>query len=130
MKIKLIRSDLNVAADYVDDPQVIKDERGLLWWPLGAVMEVDRAGGKLLVENGDAEPADAEAEEVCAGWLLRRDDVLLSREMLAKCIDINDRQRFRNGEIVGYDDDGNDIPGPNYVVRDEDDTDEEEDQYE
>ena len=127
MKIKLIRSDLNVAAAYLDDPKVITDERGLKWWPLGAEMEVDNAGGKLLVENGDAEPACEEARSVCSGWEFRRDDVLLSREMLAKCIDLEDRQRFRNGEILGYDEDGNDIPGPNYVARDDDEEQEDED---
>jgi hypothetical protein len=126
MKIKMIRSDLNVAADYLDDPQVITDERGLKWWPVGAIVDVD-ASGKYLVDNGDAEPADDEMESLCAGWKLRRDDVLLSREMLAKCIDPEDRQRFRNGEILGYDDDGNDIPGPNYVARDDDDDQEDED---
>jgi hypothetical protein len=126
MKIKLIRSDLNVAADFIDDPRVITDERGILWWPINSVMEVDKVGGKLLVENGDAEPADEEALAVCAGWQYRRDEVLLSREMLAKCIDIEDRQRFRNGEILGYDENGNDIPGPNYVVQDDDDSDNDE----
>jgi len=112
MKIKLIRSDLNVAVAYVGDPQVITDERGLLWWPLGAVMEVDKAGGKLLVQNGDAEPADAEAEEACVGWKNKRENVLISREMLAKAIEPSDRQRYRAGKLAGYDTQGNDIPGP------------------
>lgn len=126
MKIKLIRADLNAAADYHDDPQVYTDSRGLKWWPNGAVMEVDKAGGKLLVENGDAEPADDEARAVCAGWEYRRDEVLLSRDMLGKCIEPEDRQRFRNGEILGYDDDGNDIPGPNYVEPEADESEDEE----
>lgn len=125
MRIKLIRSDLNVAKDYEGDPQVITDARGLKWWPVGAIVDVESSGGKLLVENGDAEPDDDESRSVCAGWELRRDDVLLSREMLAKCIDPEDRQRFRNGEILGYDDDGNDIPGPNYIEPDDDFEDEE-----
>lgn len=119
MKIKLIRDDLNAAKDFEDDPRVITDARGLKWWPNGAIIDVDRTGAKLLVDNGDAEPADDEAEEVCTGWELRRDEVLLSREMLAKGIDIDDRQRFRDGEILGYDADGNDIPGPNYIARED-----------
>lgn len=126
MRIRLIRSDLNVAAAYLDDPQVITDERGLNWWPVGAEVEVDTVGGKLLVENGDAEPVDDEAKQVCAGWLLKREDVLLSRDMLAKCIEPEDRDRYRNGEILGYDADGNDIPGPNYVESDDESEPEEE----
>ena len=108
MKIKLIRSDLNVAAAYVDDTLVITDERGLLWWPLGAAMEVDKVGGKLLVENGDAEPADAEAEEVCKNWRVGREALLVSREMLAKCIDPSDRQKYRDGELDSEDEDSDD----------------------
>lgn len=126
MKIKLIRSDLNVAEDYKTDPQVFVCERGLYWWPVGAIMDVDQAGGKLLVENGDAEPADEEAESVCSGWMQNRENVLLSREMLSRAIEPEDRERFRNGEILGYDTDGNDIPGPNYkhgTEEEEDDSD-------
>jgi hypothetical protein len=79
---------------------------------------------QLLVGNGDAEPADEEAEAACPKWQINRADVLLSREMLAKAIDPEDRERFRAGEILGYDENGNDIPGPNWVELDEDDTEE------
>tara|TARA_R110000868_G_scaffold42190_2_gene143194 strand:- start:763 stop:1146 length:384 start_codon:yes stop_codon:yes gene_type:complete len=127
MKIKYIRSDNEVAVSYHNDPQVVTCERGMKWWPIGAIVDVD-ASGKYLVDNGDAEPADDEMRALCAGWEFRRDEVLLSREMLAKCIDPEDRQRFRNGEILGYDDDGNDIPGPNYVCPDDDSEDEEDDE--
>jgi hypothetical protein len=34
--------------------------------------------------------------------------------MLAKAIEPEDRERFKNGELLGYDEDGNDIPGPNW----------------
>ena len=76
-------------------------------------LEVDRRGAQLLVGNGDCEPVDDEAEEACKGWKLKRSEVLLSRDMLAKAIEPEDRDRYRRGEILGYDENGNDIPGPN-----------------
>ena len=126
MKIRYVRSDNGVAAAF-DLPQYaeqIDRSSGKPFWKIGAVVEVDRRGCQLLVGNGDCEPADEEAEAACKGWRDRRDDVLLSREMLAKAIDPEDRERFRNGEMLGYDADGNDIPGPNWVEPEDDDTDE------
>lgn len=126
MKIKFVRSDNGVAAAF-DTPanaDQIDRSSGQPYWKLGAVVEVDRRGAQLLVGNGDCEPADLEAEEACKGWTSRRADVLLSREMLARAIDPEDRERFRNGEILGYDENGNDIPGPNWVEPDDDDTEE------
>ena len=120
MKIKLIRSDLMVAEAFKGNAQTYVCSRGLHWWHLGAIMDVE-ADGKLLVENGDAEPADEEMEALCLNWRRGRDWVLLSREMLAKGIDPEDRDRFQAGEILGYDTDGNDIPGPNFKDLEEDD---------
>jgi hypothetical protein len=126
LKIKFVRSDNGVAAafDIPENADQIDRSSGQPYWKLGAVVEVDRRGAQLLVGNGDCEPADAEAEEACKGWTSRRADVLLSREMLARAIDPEDRERFRSGEILGYDENGNDIPGPNWVEPDDDDTEE------
>ena len=99
---------------------------GQPFWKLGAIVEVDRRGAQLLVGNGDCEPVDDEAEEACKGWKLKRSEVLLSRDMLAKAIEPEDRDRYRRGEILGYDENGNDIPGPNWVEPEDDDSDEEE----
>lgn len=126
MKIKFIRSDNGVAAafDTPENADQIDRSSGQPHWKLGAVVDVDRRGAQLLVGNGDCEPADPEAEEACKGWTTRRADVLLSREMLAKAIEPEDRDRFRRGEILGYDADGKDIPGPNWVDPDDEEQDE------
>lgn len=123
MKIKYIRADngVSVAFDTPENADQIDRSSGRPNWKIGAIVEVDRRGAQLLVGNGDCEPADAEAEEACKGWTIRRADVLLSREMLAKAIEPEDRDRFRRGEILGYDADGKDVPGPNWVDPDEDD---------
>ena len=126
MKIKFVRSDNGVAAAY-DTPEYaeqIDRSSGQPFWKLGAVVSVERRGAQLLVGNGDCEPADEEAEQACKGWREKRPDVLLSREMLARAIDPEDRERFRNGEILGYDENGNDIPGPNWIEPDDEDTEE------
>jgi hypothetical protein len=130
LKIRYVRSDNGVAAAY-DLPEYaeqIDRSSGRPFWNIGAIVEVDRRGAQLLVGNGDCEPADDEAEDACKGWREKRADVLLSREMLAKAIDPEDRQRFRDGEILGYDADGNDIPGPNWSESDGEEQDEDEDE--
>ena len=127
MKIRYIRSDNGVAAAY-DTPEhaeLIDRTTGRPFWKLGAVVEVDRRGAQLLVGNGDCEPADDEAEAACGNWRANRASVLLSRDMLANAIDPEDRERYRNGEILGYDADGNDIPGPNWIDTSETEDDEE-----
>ena len=121
MKIKIIRSDLGVA-HHVDRSQFIDDintVNGVPFWKSGTVLEVDKRGAQLLVGNGDAEPADDEALAACPEWQSDRESVLLARDMLAKGIEPDDRERYRNGEILGYDDEGNDIPGPNWKEDDE-----------
>lgn len=126
MKIKFVRTDNQVAAafDTEEHAEQIDRSSGRPFWKLGAIVEVDRRGAQLLVGNGDCEPADDEAEESCKGWKAQRSEVLLSREMLARAIEPEDRERFRNGEILGYDADGNDIPGPNWVEPDEEEAEE------
>lgn len=126
MKIKYIRADngVSVAFDTPENADQIDRSSGRPHWKIGAVVDVDRRGAQLLVGNGDCEPADAEAEEACKGWTTSRADVLLSREMLAKAIEPEDRERFRKGEILGYDADGNDIPGPNWSEPDDEEQDE------
>jgi hypothetical protein len=127
MKIKLIRSDSGVAhhIDRKAFAEHIIDIGGRPFWKPGTILDVEKRGAQLLVGNGDAEPADEEAEAACPKWRTNRADVLLSREMLAKAIEPEDRERFRNGEILGYDENGNDIPGPNWIEPDDDDTEEE-----
>ena len=77
----------------------------------GAIIDVPQRAAVLLVGNGDAEPADNEAEQACKGWKDNRQQVLLSREMLARGIEPEDREAFRAGEFTGYDENGNRIGG-------------------
>jgi hypothetical protein len=127
LKIKFIRSDNGVARAYDIEQYADQIDRssGHPHWKLGAIVDVDLRGAQLLVGNGDCEPADAEAEEACKGWKIKRKEVLLSREMLAKGIEPEDRERYRAGIILGYDADGNDIPGPNWTEPEEDESEEE-----
>jgi hypothetical protein len=112
MKIQLIRDDLNAPPGTVHDG-IVRGAGGVLFWRRGTVLDVDRRAVQLLVGNGDAEPADEEAEAVVPNWRHNRDKVLMSREMLAKGIDPDDRERFKRGELSGYNSDGSEIPGPN-----------------
>ena len=124
MKIRFIRSDLQVVTSTALPPDDRMNERdGRYYWNLGAVYEVPKRGCELLVRNGDAEPADDEAEAVCAGWKRDRAKTLFRREALSKGIHPDDFGKFERGEMIGYDAEGNDVPGPNYIDEDEEEDD-------
>jgi hypothetical protein len=110
MQIRLIRDDLGVAASAPDSEQMT-EQSGRRFWLRGAIIDVPERAAVLLVGNGDAEPADDEAERACKGWQNNRQQVLLSREMLAKGIEPEDREAYRAGEFEGYDENGNKIGG-------------------
>lgn len=94
MKIKLIREDLN-APPGTEHEGIKADANGVLWWIVGTVIDVDRRAAQLLVGNGDAEPADAEAEAAVGDWKANRQQVLLSRQMLAEGIDPAEREQYK-----------------------------------
>jgi hypothetical protein len=94
MKIKLIRKDLNAPPGTKHDG-IIADENGVLWWTVGTVIDVDARAAELLVGNGDAEPADAEAEAAVGDWKANRQQVLLSRQMLADGVDPSEREQYK-----------------------------------
>jgi len=110
MQIRLIRDDLGVAGSAPDSEQMT-ERGGRRFWLRGAVIEVPQRAAVLLVGNGDAEPADDEAEQACKGWKDNRQQVLLSREMLARGIEPEDREAFKAGEFERYDENGNKIGG-------------------
>jgi hypothetical protein len=112
MQIRLIRDDLGVAASVPDSDQMT-ERNGDRFWVAGAIIDVPERAAVLLVGNGDAEPADDEAERACKGWKDNRQAVLLSREMLARGIEPEDREAFKSGEFQGYDENGNKIGGSN-----------------
>ncbi len=108
MRIRLIRQDLNAPPGTAHEG-IEKRAGGVLFWRVGTVIDVDRRAVQLLVGNGDAEPADDESEAAVPNWRQGRERVLLAREMLARGIDPDDRERFKRGELLGYNADGSEI---------------------
>ncbi len=118
MKAKLIR-DARVAPGVEDDRIETRD--GKRYWPAGTVLEDARA--YRLVQMGMAEPADDECTLRACMTTAEMKAAQVKQEMVGKGIHPDDYQRYLDGEILGYDEDGADIPGPNYVAADEDDED-------
>lgn len=113
MKIEIIRDDIRVAEHITDDPQIVV-KNNKRFWKCGAILEVPPRAVQLLVGNGDAKPHCKASQKMCSDYEAKLADRKLARDMLAAGIEPEDRERFRNGEILGYDADGNDIPGPNW----------------
>jgi len=117
MKAKLIR-DARVTPGAPDDDRMeVRD--GVRYWPEGTVLEDRRA--YRLVQMGMAEPADDECTLKACMTTAEMKAAQIKQEMVGKGIMPEDYQRYLDGEILGYDEDGNDIPGPNYIDPDEDD---------
>lgn len=121
MKLELIRHDIKVAPGVpFNETQMVKRDGGT-FFRCGAIIEANARECELLVGNGDCIPACDESRAVCVGWEAKLELRKVHREMLARGIAPEDRQRYLRGEIVGYDENGDDIPGPNYVESDEGD---------
>ena len=88
------------------------------YWPVGTIESHPKAF--MLVRMGVAEPADDECRLRSAMSTGEMKTAQRQHDMVSKGIDPNDYQRYLDGEILGYDTDGNDIPGPNYIDHDED----------
>ena len=117
MKAKLI-VELSVSPRAPDDErQVVRG--GMRYWPAGTVLEDSRAF--RLVQMGVAEPADTECTMRAAMTKTEMKAAQRQQEMVSKGIQPDDYQRYLDGEILGYEADGSDIPGPNYVANNEDD---------
>lgn len=124
MLIRLVRDDLLVKPFAVVPVSDVVEKGNRRFWRNGAVIDVCLRDAQLLVGNGDAEPASEETENAIPNWRHNREQVLLSREMIARFIEPDDRERYRRGEIVGYDESGEPIPGPNFKPEDTDEDDE------
>lgn len=95
---------------------------GQYYWPVGTIEDHPKA--YMLVRMGVAEPADDECRLRAA---MSTDDMKHAQrqqELVSKGIEPDDYQRYLDGEILGYDEDGNDIPGPNYKEPENGDEDE------
>ena len=121
MKIEIIRDDIKVSAAVAFDASSMNKRNGSTYWNRGSIIECNARECQLLVGNGDCIPACDESRELCKDWQEKLEVRKVHREMLARCIQPEDRQRYLRGEILGYDENGDDIPGPNYVSQNEDD---------
>ena len=119
MKARLIR-DAKVAYG-VEDDRIKTRNDGTRYWPEGTILEDPRA--YRLVQMGMGEPADDECTLSACMSSAEMKAAQIKSEMVGKGIHPDDYQRYLDGEIIGYDENGDDIPGPNYIERDSDDDD-------
>jgi len=84
---------------------------GSLYFPAGTVLESPDAF--RLVQMGNAEPADDECRERANMTSEEMQAAQEHQEALVRGIAYEDVDRFKRGEIVGRDEDGEYIPGPN-----------------
>ncbi len=130
MKARFLRDDAECTIEPPDPDQThfVKKMRNgrirpVCFWNKGAIVTGPRTFH--LVRNGICEPADAECEEVAD----------MTPEMIVKAqkahlrlklgIHYTDNERYERGELVGYNPDGSDKPGPNAETFDDVDEDEE-----
>jgi len=118
VKAKLLKD--TEAAPRANDDRLF-ERSGKRWWPAGTILEDPRA--HRLVGLGVAVPADDECTAAAAMSTAEMKAAQRQQEPVSKGIHPDDYQRYFDGEITGYDIDGNDIPGPNYIEPDEDDDD-------
>jgi hypothetical protein len=123
MLLQIIRSDIGVAKHVeFDATRMTRGPKGV-YWLSGAVFDCDSVRGcELLVGNGDCIPACDESRRICVGWESKLEQRKIHREMLARCIEPEDRERYLRGEILGYDQNGDDIPGPNWIPQDDEES--------
>lgn len=127
MKVRFIRDDLEISPSasppkrLLVEKRVRRNKRMVVrrFWRLGAEWEHPKS--YWLVRQGCAVPADAECAEACG---MTEEDMAAAQkafERVAKGIHPEDYAKFDAGEILGYDSDGNYIPGPNATTFDDDD---------
>ena len=111
MRCKYRVAILEPRPEFQDDERLEKIN-GQFYWPVGTEEEHPKA--YRLVRMGIAEPADDECRLRAA--MSTQEMKLAGRqyEMVSKGIQPEDYQRYLDGEILGYDEDGNDVPGPNW----------------
>ena len=109
MKAKLLKElDVSPRAKNAQ----IKTVDGRRVWPVDSIIDDPKA--YRLVQMGVAEPADDECRKRAAMSPDEMKKAQSHQEMVAKGIQPEDYERYQDGEILGYDEEGNDIPGPNW----------------
>ena len=125
MKCRYLIDVLEPRQQFWNHEGVVQREDGTHVWPAGTEEEHPNAWKRCRI--GDSEPADDECRLRAAMSTKDAEKAQRHNGALQAGIDPKDYQRFFDGEILGYDADGNDIPGPNYIQPDEDDDDDDED---
>ena len=95
-----------------------------LWAPIGTI--IDDPDCWRLVMMGVAVPYDSECRDKTAQTPEQVAATQHAARRLSAGIDPADFARYDSGELAGYDKNGADIPGPNAVVADADDDEEDE----
>lgn len=130
MMARFLRDDIEYSGppefnvDDLHDVQVLKNhtKQTIRCWKKGAV--VNNPKSFRLVQQGMCEPADEECR-IRANMSPERMKLAQNAfGRLAAGIHPDDFDRYDRGEMLGYNADGSDIPGPNAVTFDDVDDDE------
>jgi len=87
---------------------------GRTFAPIGTVL--DDPDCWRIVAMGNARPADDECAETVIRTPVQQAKAEHAAERLSKGIHPDDFGRYDRGELLGYDANGNDIPGPNAIA--------------
>jgi len=118
MKAKYL-NDAEAAPRAIGWPGLFKKDDGKWYFPAGYITDLPDC--YRLVQMGVAEPADEECTLRACMTSAEMKAAQRQQDMVGKGIHPDDYQRYLDGEIIGYDEDGNDLPGPNWQEEDDDD---------
>lgn len=132
MKGRMLRHDLEFAGNSKPNPEsvhLVQQYRNhemvdVLCWKVGAV--IDDPMVFRLVQMGVAEPADNECEKRANMTPAKMAAAIHAYERTNKGIHPDDFERYESGELAGYDTDGSDIPGPNFIEEEEEEEEDDE----
>ena len=130
MMAEFLRDDIQYAGPpelYPHDTHIVERKRNgvmakIRCWKKGAV--VNHPKSFRLVQQGICEAADEECRLRAGMDAPAMDAASHAYERLQRGIDPKDFDRYDRGELLGYNADGSDIPGPNAVTFDDVDDDE------
>ena len=131
MKAKFIRDDIEIGKREVSpgDVHIVEIYRNhslekVPCWKVGAIYDAPNAF--RYVQMGVCEAVDDECEKRANMTPDKMAAAIYAYERMNRGIHHTDFKRYDKGEMVGYNADGSDIPGPNAVTFDDVDEDEDE----
>ena len=132
MKARFIRGDMEFGEMTVnpDDIHLVEKYRNHSFvqvpcWKVGAIFDAPNAF--RYVQMGICESVDDECAKRANMTEKRMAAAIHAYERMSRGIHPDDFQRYDDGQIVGYNADGSDIPGPNAATVDDDDDDDDDD---